>query len=75
MQFADARKWFEANDGGLRVMQRTTDAIIYQIVIGPHVSDGIGIGHRGRQAIPESDPDFQRAFVRMVESVKAKVEG
>ena len=73
MKLADARRWFIANGGSLRVIARTSDRAIFQIVVGPHVSAGIGVEHHGRQDVPESDRQFQKAFVHMVESIKPKI--
>ncbi|HEX7600965.1 MAG TPA: hypothetical protein VF316_05140 [Polyangiaceae bacterium] len=73
MNLADARRWFVANGGNVRMIGRTADHAIFQIEVGPHVSAGLGVEHGGRQHIPESDPQFQKAFVQMVESLEAKI--
>ena len=75
MTFSEAKKWVSTNNGSVRKMSRTADHIYFQIAIGPHVSDGVGVEHGGRQSILESDPEYQKAFVLMVQSLKAKIPG
>ncbi len=73
MTLEEAMQWLASKGGKVHVVRRTSDHDYFQVVIGPHRSAMIGVEHHGRVDVPTSDPEFERAFIQMVEDIQQKV--
>ena len=73
MTLDEAMRWLASHGGKVHVVRRTADRDFFQVVVAPHHSDIIGVQHHGGMNVRTDDPEFHRAFIQMVESVRQKV--
>lgn len=73
MTLDEAMQWLASKGGKVHMVRRTADDNYYQVVIPPHRSVMIGVAHHGRTDVEPSDPNFEQAFIQMVEDIRPKV--
>lgn len=73
MTLDEAMQWLASKGGKVHLVRRSEDHNYYQAVVLPHRSIAVGVEHHGATDVAPTDPDFERAFVQMVEDVRRKV--